>query len=135
MNKRFFVLLGEKGVFMHESLSLWIENISEWIEILAVALIVVSVLIGTLSYLVAALRQSYSAGDCYARFRHTLARALMLALELLVAADVVRTVAFEPSLQNVGILALLVAIRIVLGWSLVVEIEGRWPWQPERKSS
>ena len=46
------------------------------------------------------------------------------------AADVIRTVALEPTLQNVAILGLLVLIRMFLGWSLV-EIEQRWPWQPE----
>ena len=69
----------------------------------------------------------------YTEYRHSLARTLMLGLELLVAADVVRTVALEPTLQSVSVLGLLVLIRIILGWSLVVEIEGRWPWQPERK--
>jgi hypothetical protein len=48
-----------------------------------------------------------------------------------VAADVIRTVALEPTLQNVMILGLLVLIRTFLGWALVVEIEQRWPWQPE----
>ena len=48
------------------------------------------------------------------------------------AADVIRTVALEPTLQNVLILGLLVLIRTFLGWSLVVEIEERWPWQPQR---
>jgi uncharacterized membrane protein len=57
----------------------------------------------------------------------------MLGLELLVAADVIRTVALEPTFQSVGVLGLLVLIRIVLGWSLVVEIEGHWPWQTKKK--
>jgi hypothetical protein len=55
-----------------------------------------------------------------------------LGLEILVAADVIRTVALDPTLQNVLILGLLVLIRTFLGWSLVVEIEERWPWQPAR---
>jgi uncharacterized membrane protein len=50
-------------------------------------------------------------------------------LEFLVAADVVRTVALEPTLTNVAVLGLLVVIRTFLSWSLTVEIEGRWPWQ------
>jgi uncharacterized membrane protein len=49
-----------------------------------------------------------------------------------VAADIVRTVALTPSLESVAILGLLVVIRTFLSWSLVVEIEGRWPWQAER---
>jgi hypothetical protein len=55
-------------------------------------------------------------------------RSLLLGLEFLVAGDVVRTVALEPTLTNVGVLGLLVLIRTFLGWSLAIEIEGRWPW-------
>ena len=56
-----------------------------------------------------------------------------MALELLVAADVVQTVVLEFTLSNVAALGLLVLVRTFLSWSLVVEIEGRWPWQPERR--
>ena len=68
----------------------------------------------------------------YKSYRHQLARALLLGLELLVAADIIRTVALEPTLMHVAILGLLVLIRTVLSWGLVVEIEERWPWQPRR---
>ena len=61
--------------------------------------------------------------------RNLSARILLLGLELLVAADIVRTVALEPSLESVAVLGLLVVIRTFLSWSLIVEIEGRWPWQ------
>jgi len=52
-----------------------------------------------------------------------------LGLEILVAADIVRTVALEATLQSVAVLGILVLIRTFLSWALVVEIEGRWPWQ------
>ena len=58
----------------------------------------------------------------------------MLGLEILVAADIVETVALETTLQSVAVLGLLVLIRTFLSWALVVEIEGRWPWQPEREA-
>jgi uncharacterized membrane protein len=61
------------------------------------------------------------------------ARALLLGLEILVAADVIRTVALQPTLNNVLILGVLVVIRTFLGWSLVIEIEERWPWQARRQ--
>jgi hypothetical protein len=48
-----------------------------------------------------------------------------------VAADVIRTVALEPTLGNVSVLELLVVVRTFLSWTLTVEIEGRWPWQPQ----
>lgn len=62
-------------------------------------------------------------------YKHQLGRSLLLGLEFLVAGDVVRTVALEPTLNNVAVLGLLVLIRTFLSWSLAVEIEGRWPWQ------
>lgn len=65
----------------------------------------------------------------YENYKHVLAKALLLGIELLVAADVVRTVALEPTLNNVAILGLLVVVRTFLSWSMTVELEGRWPWQ------
>ncbi|MBS0594065.1 MAG: DUF1622 domain-containing protein [Proteobacteria bacterium] len=66
----------------------------------------------------------------YESYKHQIGRSLLLGLEFLVAGDVVRTVALEPTLMNVAVLGLLVVVRTFLGWSLTVEIEGRWPWQP-----
>jgi uncharacterized membrane protein len=56
-------------------------------------------------------------------------RAILLGLEFLVAADIINTVAFEPTLRGLAILAGIVLIRTFLSFSLEVEIEGRWPWQ------
>ena len=67
----------------------------------------------------------------YGRFRRFLGRSILLGLELLVAADIIRTVAITPSLESVGVLALIVLIRTFLSWSLELEITGRWPWQKE----
>ena len=50
-------------------------------------------------------------------------------LEFLVAADIIRTVAVQPSLENVAVLGLVVLIRTFLSFSLEVEIDGRWPWR------
>ena len=56
-------------------------------------------------------------------------RTILLSLEILVAADLIRTVAVDPSLENVGALALIVLIRTILSFSLDIEIEGRLPWR------
>jgi uncharacterized membrane protein len=64
-----------------------------------------------------------------AAFRRTLGRSILTGLELLVAADIIRTVAVEPTLQSVLVLGLIVLIRTFLSISLQVEIEGKWPWQ------
>lgn len=67
--------------------------------------------------------------DLVAAFRKTLGRSILTGLELLVAADIIRTVAVEPTLENVLVLGLIVLIRTFLSFSLEVEIDGRWPWQ------
>ncbi len=64
-------------------------------------------------------------------FRRTLGRAILTGLELMVAADIIRTVAVEPTLRNVLVLGLIVIIRTFLSFSLEVEIDGRWPWQTQ----
>ncbi len=67
--------------------------------------------------------------DAYRRFRQDLGRGILLGLEFLVAADIIRTVAVTPTLEGVLILGLIVLIRTFLSMSLQVELEGRWPWQ------
>jgi uncharacterized membrane protein len=98
------------------------------IELLAVGIIVLATAAATIVYVRKLL--THKAGLAgYEQYKVRLGRALLLGLEILVAADIVRTVALEPSLTNVSILALLVIIRTFLSWSLVVEIEHRWPWR------
>jgi uncharacterized membrane protein len=110
-----------------------IRSVIEWaalgIEILGATVIVAGVLRvaitrGTVRYLFQLDRPG-----AYESYQHQMGRSLLLGLEFLVAGDVVRTVALEPTLDNVAILGLLVLIRTFLSWSLAVEIEGCWPWQ------
>ncbi|GAA1399867.1 DUF1622 domain-containing protein [Oerskovia paurometabola] len=68
-------------------------------------------------------------GNVYRLFRRRLGRSILLGLELLVAADIIRTVAITPTLESVGVLAAIVLIRTFLSFSLELEITGRWPWQ------
>jgi uncharacterized membrane protein len=107
----------------------WVEQAATGIEILAVAIIVLTILVATLAYLSQVLARAADAAT-YRDYRHRVARALLLGLEILVAADIIRTVALEPTLRNVMVLGLLVLIRTFLSWGLVVEVEGRWPWTP-----
>jgi uncharacterized membrane protein len=67
--------------------------------------------------------------DAYHALRADLGRAILLGLELLVIADIIGTVAIEPSLQNLGVLAVIVLIRTFLSFALELEVSGRWPWQ------
>lgn len=65
-------------------------------------------------------------------YRAYLGRAILLGLEFLVAADIIRTVSEKPTLQKVVVLAVIVLVRTFLSFTLEVELEGRWPWQAKR---
>ncbi len=110
-----------------ENFHRWVELGASCIEAMAVALIVGSFLWASIRFLVHTGRH---APNPYQRYKIFLGRALSLGLEFLVAADVIRTVAVAPTLLNLGILGAVVLVRTFLSWSLVVEMEGRWPWQP-----
>src|SRR5215475_10485539 len=64
-------------------------------------------------------------------YKIRIGRSLLLGLEVLVAADIVKTIAHELTFISLGLLAGLVLVRTFLSWTLVLEIEGRWPWQRE----
>jgi uncharacterized membrane protein len=111
-----------------------IRSVIEWaalaIEVLGAAVIIAGVLRvaitrGAVRYLF-----QLDKPGAYESYKHQMGRSLLLGLEFLVAGDVVRTVALDPNLNNVAVLGFLVLIRTFLSWSLAVEIEGRWPWQP-----
>jgi uncharacterized membrane protein len=91
--------------------------------------VVVIVTGAAIAFVIAAVRRSRRGSDVYRRFRQQLGQTILLGLELLVAGDIVRTVAASPSLTSVAILAAIVLIRTFLSFSLEVEITGRWPWQ------
>jgi uncharacterized membrane protein len=69
----------------------------------------------------------------YRAFRNRLGRAIIIGLELLVAADILRTISTQPTLQQVVVLGIVVLIRTFLSFSLEIELEGRLPWQGGRR--
>ncbi len=109
----------------------------EWaalgVEVLAVVVILAGVIKvafapGTFGYIfqTGKLRASES-------FKQQLGKPLLLGLDLLLAGDVIKTVALEATLLNIAALGLLVIVRTFLSWALFVEMEGRMPWQAETK--
>ena len=64
----------------------------------------------------------------YRQLRANLGRVILLGLEVLIIADIIRTIVVDPSLQSVGVLGVIVLIRIMLSFSLEAEIDGTWPW-------
>lgn len=109
----------------------WIQLAGQGIEILAVTLMVSFILIGTCGWILHSLKSFEGA---YERYRVILGKTLLIGLELLVAADIINTVAFDLTLANLALLAGLVFVRTALGWTLMVEVEGHWPWQGTKES-
>lgn len=105
-----------------------IEYASTALEILAVAIIILATIAATASY-VSTFSKGHADRTTYMDYRRRVGRALLLGLEILVAADIVRTVILDPTLRNIATVGLLVLIRTFLSWSLVLEMEERWPWQ------
>jgi uncharacterized membrane protein len=111
-----------------EQIDAGLEIVASGIEVTGVSIIVIGALAATLAFIHSGLL-TVGWTDAYQTYRANLGRGILLGLELLVAADIIGTVAVTPSFQNVAILGLIVIIRTFLSFSLEVEIEGRWPWQ------
>ena len=119
---------------MEQALTQAIHWITRGIEIIGICVIT----IGALAALVAYVRQLGHRGDKderMSKLRSDLARSILLGLEFLVAADIVNTVAIDPTLESLAVLAGIVLIRTFLSFALEVEIEGRWPWQQARRQT
>jgi len=113
---------------MDETLMAGIHWITRAVEITGIAIIVIGAA-GSLFTFVRRLLQGRPKEKIVSDFRSDLGRAILLGLEFLVAADIINTVAIDPTVESLIVLAGIVLIRTFLSFSLEVEIEGRWPWQ------
>ena len=107
-----------------------LKEISEYavhgFEIAGISAIVIGSIIATVAFVASSVHAS---SEAYRTYRQRLGLAILLGLELLVAADIINTVGVDPTLRTVAVLAGVVLIRTFLSFSLEVEIEGRWPWR------
>ncbi|MFZ0727347.1 MAG: DUF1622 domain-containing protein [Desulfobacterales bacterium] len=97
-------------------------------ETLAAGVLIIGATVFLVRFINALLRGS-KGNEAFRKFRHGFGRTLLLALDLLVAADIILTVALDLSFEALGMLGLLVLIRTFLHFILELEISGRWPWQ------
>lgn len=107
------------------------ELVGKCVDASGVVAIVIGVVVAALLAGYALLGRFGHGHEVYTTFRRRLGHSILLGLELLVAADIIRTVAVTPTFSSVGVLAIVVVIRTFLSWSLELEITGRWPWQKE----
>jgi uncharacterized membrane protein len=116
-----------------------IETVGEFVDFAGVAVMVIGALVSIpLAFRGYQPRKVRAGGEkltFYRLYRQLLGRSILLGLELLVAADIIRTVAVTPTFESVGVLAIIVLIRTFLSFSLELEITGKWPWQKESGDS
>jgi uncharacterized membrane protein len=110
------------------------DEIRQVLELVARALEVVgagALAAGFVVATVLAVRRHFREGarPAVARYRKSLGRVVLIGLEILVAATIIKTITLDPTWQGMATLAGMIAIRTVLGWTMVLEMYGRWPWQ------
>ncbi len=108
------------------TVSNWIHLVGVGIEIFGVFVIVAGIVWSTYIYV-----HRREEARHYDQYKIRIGRSLLLGLEVLVAADIVKTIAIELTFTSLGLLAGLVLVRTFLSWTLVLEIDGRWPWARE----
>lgn len=106
-----------------------VEWVGYGIDLLGVGIITLGILLASFVALRRWRAGSVLGEDLFRSFRRDVGQAILIGLELLVAADILRTVAIAPSVENVLVLALIVAVRTFLSFSLEVELYGQWPWR------
>ena len=112
---------------MPESVVHVLQAVTRGLEIAGAGALILGFLIAT----VQVVRRSFVEGPkpAYEAYRQALGRVVLVGLEVLVAATILKTITVDPTPAALGRLAVMIAIRTVLGWTTVLEMSGRWPWQ------
>jgi uncharacterized membrane protein len=105
-----------------------VEAVAQLVDLVGVAVIVIGLVLATVLFGIQVARERTGAPG-YRGYRQHVGRSILLGLEFLVAADIIRTVAVAPTFRGVGVLAVIVLVRTFLSFTLELELEGRWPWQ------
>lgn len=105
-----------------------IPDIVRLVEAFGVGVLLLGALLAVAAFLTRLARRA-SFAEAYHGLRVDLGRAILLGLEFLVLADIIATLAIDPTLENLGVLAGIVTIRTLLSFALELEVSGRWPWQ------
>ena len=105
-----------------------ISEVVKVVEAVGAGIMVLGALAALLVFAYRALRAG-TAHESYDELRRNLGRGILVGLEVLIVADIVRTIIVNPTIESVGVLGVIVVIRIALSFSLEVEIDGFWPWR------
>ncbi len=107
-----------------------LKMLAKLLEIVGAVILVVGFVVGTVRWL----RESFQEkkADAVERYRRALGRVILIGLELLVAATIIKTITVESTVEGMGLLVFMVVIRTTIGWTTSLEMNGRWPWQRPR---
>ncbi|MGI9523313.1 MAG: DUF1622 domain-containing protein [Hyphomicrobiaceae bacterium] len=106
-----------------------LELATTFIELFAVAIIVAGFIRAAFAY--TKVMHAENREVAFHTFRGQLGMDLLLGLEILVVADVIDSITLDTSYESLVILAFLVVVRTIVSWTTSLQVEGRWPWQPE----
>lgn len=120
-----WILASESGIKVGDfEIAETIANLIELAAVLAITIAVIAAIVGAL--------RTRIGGDwaaAFQTFKRYMGLGLLIGLDLLIAGDIIKTVTLDPTLENAAVLGLLVLIRTFLSWTIVLEVNGRWPWQ------
>ena len=104
-----------------------LELLIQPLEICGAGLLILGFIVATWVRARQTLQQGYDAA--FGAYRQSLGRSVLIGLEVLVAATIIKTIIIEPSIESLGVIVVMIAIRTILGWTTALEIQGKWPWQ------
>jgi uncharacterized membrane protein len=105
--------------------------VAKLLEIIGAVILVLGFIVSTIRWF----RQSFldREANAVSTYRRALGRTILIGLELLVAATIIKTITVKPTIEGMGLLVFMVTIRTTLGWATFLEMNGRWPWQTTGK--
>ena len=112
---------------MNESVAQGLDLLIHILEIFGAGFLILGFVVATTRWFQSIRKQDHPVA--LTRYRQALARSILIGLEVLVAATIIRTITVEPSLESLGLLTAMIIIRTILGWTTALEANGRWPWQ------
>lgn len=115
---------------MLEGMQQGLEILAQPLEIIGAVALISGFVIGTASWF----RDEFQKGevDPQETYRRSLGRVILIGLEVLVLATIIKTITVKPTIEGMGLLVFMVVIRTILSWSTALEMNGRWPWQRPR---
>jgi len=112
---------------MPEAVADGLRSLAQMLEIVGATALIVGFVIATVRCVLQV--NQLGATQAIEGYRRAIGRVVLIGLEILVAATIIKTITFDPTGENMGMLAMMIAIRTALSWSMVLEMNGRWPWQ------